>query len=350
MPEKGQLEELRKIQVTGGSTYIISLPKIWVDQMNLKRGSVVSMIQSSDLSLNIRPKDQISQERVKKVVITINEADKSESVVRHLVSSYLGGYNIIQIRSTQKRIDPEVRYAIKDFVRKKLVGTETLSDLPNELTLQILLSYSELSVKDALRRMSIIAASMHRDAVMTLSNESPRIAKEVVAMDDEVDRFSFYVMRLLSVAIVDAHVLKVSGIANPRQCLAYRLVAKSIERMADHATNIAENRLVLNLVPINEVILKEFNKISQSAIKVFETAMEALLEGDYAEADKIMYSAEETRGMEAEVIHKIVKLAPVEDVPQLRLILESIVRTSEYGSDIAETVLNLTVSDSMSEA
>ena len=169
-------------------------------------------------------------------------------------------------------------------------------------------------------------------------------------MDDEVDRFSFYVMRLLSVAIVDAHVLKVSGIANPRQCLAYRLVAKSIERMADHATNIAENRLVLNLVPINEVILKEFNKISQSAIKVFETAMEALLEGDYAEADKIMYSAEETRGMEAEVIHKIVKLAPVEDVPQLRLILESIVRTSEYGSDIAETVLNLTVSDSMSEA
>lgn len=350
MSGKDGLEELRKIQVTGGSTYIISLPKTWVDHMGLGRGSVLSMIQSGDMSLNIRPKDQISPERIKKVIITIHEGDKPESIVRHLVSSYLGGYNIIQIRSTQKRIDPEVRYAIKDFVRKKLVGTETLSDLPNELTLQILLSYAELSVKDALRRMSIIAASMHRDAVQTLSSDNPRIAKEIVGMDDEVDRFSFYVMRLLSVAVMDAHVLKMSGIANTRQCLGYRLVTKSIERMADHATNIAENRLVLNLVPINEEILKELNTISQSAIKVFETAIEALLDEDYAEADKIMYSAEEIRGMEAEVIHKIVKLAPVEDVPQLRLIVESIVRTSEYGADIAETVLNMTVSDAMSEA
>ena len=49
--------------------------------------------------------------------------------------------------------------------------------------------------------------------------------------------------------------------------------------------------------------------------------------------------------MKGEVIHRIVKLAPVEDVPQLRLIVESIVRTSEYGADIAETVLNMTVSD-----
>jgi phosphate uptake regulator len=120
------------------------------------------------------------------------------------------------IRSTQKRIDPEIRYAIKDFIRKKLVGTETLSDLPNELTLQILLSYAELSVKDTLRRMSIIAASMHRDAVQTMSSDNPRIAKEVVGMDDEVDRFSFYVMRLLSVAVMDAQVLKMSGIANTR--------------------------------------------------------------------------------------------------------------------------------------
>jgi phosphate uptake regulator len=343
-------EELRKIQVTGGSTYIISLPKNWIDQMGLKRSSVVSIIQRDDMSLSIKPKGLESPDRVKKVIITINQGDKPESVVRRLVSSYLVGYNIIQIRSTEKRIDLETRFAIKDFVRKKLVGTEILSDLPNELTLQILLSYAELSVKDALRRMSIIAASMHRDAVQTLSVENPRIAKEVVNMDDEVDRFSFYVIRLLNVAIMDAHVLKESGIATLRQCLSYRLITKSVERMADHATNIAENRLVLHLVPINEDILKELNRISQSALKVFEDAMEALFDEEYAEADGVMEAAEEIRGMEDEVIHKIVKLAPVEDVPQLRLIVESIVRTAEYGADIAETVLNMAVSDAVTEA
>ncbi|MCX6655840.1 MAG: phosphate uptake regulator PhoU [Candidatus Bathyarchaeota archaeon] len=343
-------EELRKIQVTGGSTYIISLPKTWIDKMGLKRSSVVSIIQRDDMSLSIQPKGIESPERVKKVIIVIKQGEKPDSVVRRLVSSYINGYNIIQIRSTEKRIDLESRFAIKDFVRKKLVGTEILSDLPNELTLQILLSYSELSVKDALRRMSIIAASMHRDAVQTLSTDNPRIAKEVVNMDDEVDRFSFYVIRLLNVAAMDAHVLKESGIKTPRQCLSYRLITKSVERMADHATNIAQNRLALHLVPINDEILIELNRISLSAIKVFEASIEALFDEEYSEADEVLEAAEETRGMEDEVIHKIVKLAPVEDVPQLRLIVESIMRTSEYGTDIAETVLNMTVSDAVTEA
>ena len=343
-------EELRKIQVTGGSTYIISLPKTWIDKMGLKRSSVVSITQRDDMSLCIQPKGIESPERVKKVIIVIQQGEKPESVVRRLVSSYINGYNIIQIRSTEKRIDLESRFAIKDFVRKKLVGTEILSDLPNELSLQILLSYSELSVKDALRRMSIIAASMHRDAVQTLSTDNPRIAKEVVNMDDEVDRFSFYVIRLLNVSAMDAHVLKESGIKTPRQCLSYRLITKSVERMADHATNIAQNRLALHLVPINDEILDELNRISLSAIKVFEASMESLFDEEYSEADEVMEAAEETRGMEDEVIHKIVKLAPVEDVPQLRLIVESIMRTSEYGADIAETVLNMTVSDAVTEA
>jgi len=343
-------EELRKIQVTGGSTYIISLPKDWVDQLGLKKGSVLSMNKLEDMSLCLQPKGLVSPERVRKVIITIEQGEKPESVVRRMVSAYVNGYNILQIRSHEKRIDLETRFAIKDFVRKKLVGTEILSDLPNELTLQILLSYSELSVKDALRRMSIIAASMHRDAVQTLSTDNPRIAKEIVAMDDEVDRFSFYVIRLLNVASMDAHVLKESGINTPRQLLGYRLITKSVERMADHATNIAENRLVLHLVPINNDILEEINRISGSAIKVFEWAMEALFDEDYSEADTTMNASEDTIGMEDEVIHKIVKLAPVEDVPQLRLIVESIVRTSEYGSDIAEAVLNMTVNDAVVEA
>ena len=350
MSGKDQIEDLRKIQVTGGSTYIVSLPRIWIDHMGLKRGSVVSLTQNSDMSLNIKPKDMVLHERGKKVVITINQLAKPESVVRYLVTSYLKGYNIIQIHSEEKRIDPETRFAIKDFARKKLVGAEILSDVPNELTLQILLSYSELSVKDALKRMSIIATSMHVDAVQTLNAENPRIAKEIMSMDDEVDRFSFYIIRLLNVAVMDPLVLKESGIGAPQQCLGYRLITKSVERMADHATNIAENRLSLHLVPINDEILFELDKISSSAIKTFGAAMEAVFDENYDEADKVLEAAELTQGMEEEVIHKIIKLAPVEDVPQLRLIVESIVRTSEYGADIAESVLNMTVNEAIEEA
>ena len=255
MSKDNQAEELRKIQVTGGSTYIISLPKDWVDQMGLKRGSVVSISQKDDMTLTLSPKSTEAGDKIKRVIITPKDEDTPESIVRRVVSAYLIGNNIIQLKSTHQRIDSAIRFAVKDFTRKKLVGTEILSDIPNELTLQVLLSYSELSVKDALRRMSIIAASMHRDAMAALTTDSPRLAREIISMDDEVDRFSFYIIRLLKSAVMDGHILKESGLNSPRECLGYRLIIKSIERMADHAVNIAENRLTLTMQPINEDIV-----------------------------------------------------------------------------------------------
>jgi phosphate uptake regulator len=260
------------------------------------------------------------------------------------------GYNIITLRSSQNRIDSGQRFAVKDFTRKKLVGTEILSDLPQELTLQVLLSYSELSVKDALRRMSIIAASMHRDAIVTLSSEDTQLGREIISMDDEVDRFNLYIIRLLKVAVTDGHVLKESKLKSPRECLGYRLITKSVERMADHAVNIAQNSLALTLSTIDKEIMDELEKLSRFSLDVFEKSMEALFDEDYSEADEVLRKATNARGMEAEVLHKIVKYAPPEEVPALRLIVESILRTAEYGADIAETVLNMTVRDAVVES
>ncbi|MBN2335696.1 phosphate uptake regulator PhoU [Candidatus Bathyarchaeota archaeon] len=350
MQSKGPGEELRKVQVTGGSTYIISLPKTWVEQMGLQKGSVVRINQKDDLTLCLQPQGADTGDGTRKVIIYPKPDDTPESIVRRAVSAYLMGYNIIQLKNNQQRIDSAQRFTVKDFTRKKLVGTEILSDLPQELTLQVLLSYAELSVKDAMRRMSVIAASMHRDAITALATEEAHLAREVVAMDDEVDRFNLYIIRLLKVAVMDGHILKESGLKSPRECLGYRLITKSVERMADHAVNIAHNRLELTLSIVNQEILAELQRLSEFALSIFENAMDAVFDGNYEEADKVLNKAMQTRKLETEVLHKIVKHAPPEEMPALRLIVESILRTAEYGADIAEVVLNMTIKDAVVEA
>ena len=350
MSESFSKEELRKVQVTGGSTFVVSLPKQWVKHMGIKRGSLVSIKQKDPLTLLIQPQEADSKDKVKKVTIFINDEDTSESIVRRVISSYLIGSNIIQIKTSRDRIKSIHRLAIKDFTRKKLVGTEILSELPKELTLQVLLSYAELSVKDALRRMSIIATSMHRDAIIALKTEDPQLTREVIAMDDEVDRFNLYLIRLLKVASTESFVLRESGLNNPREVLGYRLITKSIERMADHAVNIAQNRLALTLTKIPDEILKELERISDKALQIFERAVDSLFDEDYKAAEIVLEDADETKPMEAAVIQMIIKHASPENVPALRLIVESIRRTVEYGADIAETVLNMTVTDEVTES
>jgi phosphate uptake regulator len=182
-----------------------------------------------------------------------------------------------------------------------------------------------------------------------LATEDPNLAREVVAMDDEVDRFNLYIIRLLKVASNDNYVLRESGLNSPRECLGYRLITKSVERMADHAVNIAQNRLMLTLSHLSKEILDELNMMSKAAIKIFNEAVDSLFEKDYGSADKVLEAADKINIMEAEVTHKIIKYAAPKDVPTLRLIVESIRRTSEYGTDIAEIVLNMTIGDEISE-
>jgi phosphate uptake regulator len=44
-------EEQRKLQITGGSTYILSLPKEWITRNQLKKGSAMILREQDDGSL-----------------------------------------------------------------------------------------------------------------------------------------------------------------------------------------------------------------------------------------------------------------------------------------------------------
>ena len=45
--------EMRRLQVTGGSTYIVSLPKKWVTKNQLKKGSSLLISEEEDISLSV---------------------------------------------------------------------------------------------------------------------------------------------------------------------------------------------------------------------------------------------------------------------------------------------------------
>jgi phosphate uptake regulator len=338
--EAKQDEETRKVQFTGGSTYIISLPKRWISENQLKKGSFIKLREEEGGLLTIVPPESTVQKRTDEAIIRVSSSEDTEMITRKIVSAYLAGYNSIQIRTDKQQLTTRQRHEMKNFVRRMLVGTEIVTDTSSQLTLQVLLTYPELTVQSALRRMSIITASMHKDAVLGLMTSDSLLAKEVISNDNEVDRFDLYVTRLLKTAIQNPRISKELGIASTKDCLGYRLVTKSVERTADHAVNIAENVLALKN-SLNQETLEKIEKMSSIAVKMFDTSMESLFREDYNSADTIIESIKEICALEKEAVTS--SQMCIEDAPNLRLIIESIRRTAEYSCDIAEIVLNLTV-------
>ena len=334
--------DVRKLQVTGGSTYILSLPKKWVIQNQLKKGSSIKLNQEDGGVLSIFPSDSLKAQKTDEVFIKVLAGDNPDTVIRKIVSAYLVGYNMIHINvEKQQQLSAKHRDRIRNFARQLLVGTEILTDTPAELTLQVLLSYPELSIQSALRRMCIITSSMHKDAITSLRNRDKQLAESVIDTDDEVDRFNLYVIRQLKMAIENPRIIKEIGLTKARDCLGYRVVTKSVERTADHAVNIAENVLLLE-EPVDKTSLKYVEEMSNLAVSMFETAAESLFRLDFDLAESVIQKMKNVTVLMEDVVLSS-KKTPSEETTKLRLMVESLKRTAEYASDIAEIVLNLTV-------
>lgn len=336
--------DVRKVQFTGRSTYVLSLPKRWIEEMHLKAGDQVTLVRELDNSLSVVPIFTAARESHNEVTALISPSESGNTLKRKVVSMYLSGYNIIHLKIKSGRMNPALREAVREVVRRNLVGTEMISDASDNITLQVLLSLPELSINTAIRRMYLIASSMHRDAILALTERSHELAKEVIKSDDEVDRFSLYISRNLVMAMENGRMLREMRLENPADCLSYRVAAKSIERVADHACGIADKAIKLK-DKIPEKSLQKIDKMSHFALTVLGNSVEALLRRDYHLADKTVDIAENIRTLEDDVMVSIEKYNNVHDQANIRLALENIRRTAEYASDIAEVAINETIDE-----
>lgn len=342
--------DIRKIQFTGRSTYILSLPKKWIEEMKLKAGDHVSISRNSNNSLCITPEQEKRLHDVINEVTTLVSIDEGPNTLkRKIVSIYLSGYNLINLKSKIGRIQPIQREAVREIVRRSLIGTEIIADSSDIITIQVLLTLPELSVNTAVRRMFLIASSMHRDVIIALKEKNFEIANGVIRSDDEVDRFSLYILRNLVMATNNERILQEIGLKYPSDCLSYRVTVKSIERVADHATRIAIKFLEIH-EEISVAVIEKLEKLSNLALEVLTSSVEAFLRRDYNLADKIADKSENVLNFEKEIM-KFLDLLENKTVKDqntsasIKLILEDIRRTVEHASDIAESAMNQTIGE-----
>jgi phosphate uptake regulator len=343
-PKTDSGTEVRKLQETGRASFIVSVPKKWVQDLSLRKGSLIHVSTQQDGSLLLAAGQEVAKQRPNEASIQIEPEQDPQSLARRLIALYMIGLNAVILKSKNARMPPHIRDTVRELVRTKLVGTEIVSESSSEMVLQVLLSYPELSAENTLRRMVTIADQMHRDSITALCEGRHDLAVQVLKSDDEVDRFSFYIVRLLKQAVEHPQVMKEVGLNSPRDCLGYRLIAKSVERVADHSFMIAKHATELReaLTPRLAVRIRELSEFSST---LFQEASQALFRSDYSMADRVLARQDQAGKLEAEIEKQIYKQnLPPEDISGLRLVLESLRRIGEYGTDIAEIVLNLTVS------
>ena len=338
-----EIKQTRRLQIVGGSTYTVSLPKTWIDELQLKKNCDITLIKNRNDSITLF---QEEQSRKNNATTLIGQRDSKESIRRKIIAMYLSGYKTIEIKTKGLEISSTHRVAIRDLVRTTLMGTEIVDTSSEKIKLQVMTHLAQLSFDVALKRMYVTATNMHQDAIEALKELDSESAEEVIKMDDEVDRFSLYLMRNLNLSLENVQVLLDSGLEKPSDCLGYRTVVKCVERIADHAGLIAKKVKYLDS-PIDKKILNEIEQISNESLTVFENSITALSKRDYEMAEKVASSVTQVIEKEKKLMDS---LKPDVNTAIIKLILEDIRRTAEYSRDISEIVIDGTVQSVIEES
>ena len=334
-------EETRKIQFTGKSSYIVSLPKRWVTDLGLRQGDQLVMQRRGAAGLHVTPvKHRASARHKDDAYVEISPDEQIQTVVRKLISLYFLGFRMIHVVPRGGRLGPQQRAAVKGSVKRMLMGSEIISDSSAGITVQVLVNLMELSVEGALKRMLHLARTMLADAMLSVKESNADLAEEVVNTDDEVDRFGFYIIRQIKIAVQNEHMMEEMGLRDARHCLGYRIVAKSIERAADHAALIARD-----LIEFGEGVrpdaLAALQKMSAFSIEVLDEACLALFKEDYVQAERTILRCLEISRHEKRVAD--LRARDEETVFRARRMSGNLRRISEYASDIAEIAINLNI-------
>jgi phosphate uptake regulator len=318
-------------------------------QMHLKAGDPVTIVREPNNTLSIIPKGG-RPDSSNEVTAIILQNESATSLKRKVVSMYLAGYSIMHLKSKTGRINPPQRDAVREVVRRNLVATEIIADASDLITIQVLGSLPELSVNSAIQRMFLISTAMHKDALSSLAEQNYELATIIIKSDDEVDRFSLYILRNLVIALQNENVLQEIGLKGISDCLSYRVVVRSIERVADHAASIADKCLkITDKIPTE--VFQKIDNMSRFSLVLLNDSVEAFLNRDYNLADNIVDKVEDVRSLENEItkfLEKVKSLTSAHNESTsvyIKLILEDIRRMAEHACDIAEAAMNETIGE-----
>jgi len=351
--------EYRKIQRVGRGSYIITLPKEWVKDLGLQKGTHVALHVQDDSSLLVIPRKVLEEGKegqeptLKEYRILVDPHHDPESVCRKVTSLYVISADLIHIRFKEGKIPPKYKAAISQLSKNLLLGSEIISETSNAMTLQILINHPDFPVEKAIRRMSILALSANRDAISMLTDGD--LADVVAETCADVDRLNLYVIRQLKYGL-ERNLYEELGFKSPKEFLGYRIVANDIKGVASNALNMSndittlkkmiKDQLLLLNEPVDEEIHSQILEYNSKTHVFFEEAMKALFKRDYDRSDKLISQMKSLAKSENELVTMIsTKKMDPNISSAFRLILDSSRRLVEYGRNIAEVTINRTIEE-----
>ena len=332
--------EIRRVQITGGSSYVITLPKEWIRTMNIKKNDQLGINIQSDGTLLLNPK--ITQEQLQRIKeFNVSKISKPTYLLQLLIGAYISGYTSIKITSPS-RMPTAVRNVIRSFTQLS-IGPEVVEETDASVTLKDLLNPMEMPLDRTVKRMHIIVNGMYEDTMRALQTKDKNLAGDVISRDNDVDRLHWLVARQYNIILQNVSLAGKMDITIGMTSTCF-LISKIIERIGDHVVRIAQNIPKLVDSDLNKQTMDRIFSASNLSLDIFNKSMGAFFKKELKASNETIESVAKLELLCEEINAVTLKQKSIVAI-YVGYVVESIRRIGEYAEDISENVINYLVTE-----
>lgn len=326
--------DTRRIQVTQGESYMITLPKEWAGSMGLKKNDSVNVEVQSNGDLLIAPVRKVDASKdIKR--INVSDVQSDASLYRRLVGAYISGHNTIEVAS-DTGIKNNVAEVASSFTQTS-IGLEIVEEDSRRILIKDLMDHTEIKPSKSIERMSLLVGKMIGDVFESALTGDISNLSDIEKRDVEVDRIHWLISRQSSIYKKNPWLCKKAD-SDLSELTKHLAVSRIVERIGDHAVLVSKNLTVLIGENKAQAVDKSLREFGKDILNLYENSMRSWLRTDMDAAEGCIESGEK-------MVKKIEKTfkkteVDVETASATSLIAWSSRRIAEYCIDISELTIN----------
>lgn len=335
--------EIRKVQKLGYSTIVVSLPRNWVKEKNLKKGDSVIVRVDEDGNLRIEPYEAEGERKKKEqYVVDVSQIKSPGLIKRILIGNYVLGHDNIVFQNKDERLSPQALKEIQDGINR-LAAMEIVEQDLHKVVVQCFIDPTKFRLTGLIRRMYTLIFSMIEAVQEYIKDFDQNVLMQVINMENEADRLYWLVIRQILLAQKSWRVAKEIGIEHPYHIIGNRALAKALEEICDRIEDIANE--LSRMSPTNSQKFHEVLSILDSVLsdikEILSLSMMAFIELDITKANDILNTLKVFREKVKEIDRNFITY--INDPLALsifRVTFSCIMRIADSTDSIAEITIN----------
>ena len=173
-------------------------------------------------------------------------------------------------------------------------------------------------------------------AMYSLTERDSKVAQEVLENDDKVDSLEVEIDR----QCIEIIALRQPAASDLRFVISVAKMAPVLERIADHACNIARAAIDLNNEP-ELTAVADLRKMSEHALSMLRAALDAFTSNDAIAAREVIKRDEKINDLYNYIFHKLIEMMVTEPRTATRnarliFVAKHLERIGDYVTDICE--------------